>query len=93
MTEVTQQIQHLQKLSCIKLSPEQEKKLGGQLTNIIAFLSSLPDVGEQTQDKPSTDQVSLRTIAGVYQDTSDQKLLANVHHKIINNSIVIKSVL
>lgn len=93
MTSLDQEMQHLQKLSCIALSPEEEKKLGGQLTNIIAFLSSLPDVGEQTQDKPSTDHVSLRTIAGVRQDASDQKLLANVRHKIINNSIVIKSVL
>jgi len=93
--DFTTQIQHLQKLSCISLSPEQEKKLWKQLTDIVGFLGKLPntkikDEGWRIKDDG---KLSLRTIAGVRENTDSKKILQNVKHEIVNNSIVIKSVL
>jgi hypothetical protein len=39
------------------------------------------------------EKLSLRTIAGVKENKNGEKLMKNVKHPIINNSIVIKSVL
>lgn len=38
-------------------------------------------------------KLTLRTIAGVKEDPDGKNILKNVKHEIINNSIVIKSVL
>ena len=93
MNDFAQEIKRLQKLSCIALSPEEEKKLWAQLTDIIAFLGQLPD--SKINDKKVVDDetLTLRTIAGVKESSDSKKILKNVHHPIINNSIVIKSVL
>ncbi|MEI6672105.1 MAG: hypothetical protein WCL02_01795 [bacterium] len=39
------------------------------------------------------DKLTLRTIVGTQEQQDSSKLLKNVHHPIVNNSIVIKSVL
>ena len=38
-------------------------------------------------------KLTLRTIAGVQEDKNGEKLMKNVKHEVVNNSIVIKSVL
>ncbi len=38
------ELKRLQKLSCIALSPEEEKKLSKQLNEIVDFLGQLPEV-------------------------------------------------
>lgn len=38
-------------------------------------------------------KLSLRTIAGVKEDMNGKKIMKNVKHGVVNNSIVIKSVL
>jgi len=88
-------IKRLQKLSCIKLSPEQEKKLWAQLIDIIAFLGQLPETKWTTNNEQLTmkDKLTLRTIAGVKENAESKKILRNVKHEVVNNSIVIKSVL
>ncbi|EKD25492.1 MAG: hypothetical protein ACD_80C00046G0019 [uncultured bacterium (gcode 4)] len=100
MTEFTQEIKRLQKLSCISLSPQEEQKLWAQLTDIIGFLGKLPQTKDISWSKQSKDlsitkmgKLTLRTIKGVRQNTDTKKLLKNVKHEIVNNSIVIKSVL
>ncbi len=93
--DFTTEIQRLQKLSCIALSPEEEKKLWKQLEGIIDFLGKLPD-SKMTNDQwlmTNDGRLTLRTIAGVKENAESKKLLQNVKHPIINNSIVIKSVL
>lgn len=93
MTDFTQEIKRLQKLSCLSLSPEEEKKLWAQLKNIIEFLGKLPQTKEVSWDKKRKDKLTLRTISWITQNADTKKLLNNVHHPIVNNSIVIKSVL
>ncbi|MFA7298745.1 MAG: hypothetical protein WC010_03830 [Candidatus Absconditabacterales bacterium] len=91
MTDFKQEIQRLQKLSCIALSPEQEQKFGKQLNDIIGFLGKLPDIKGQSGSKK--DKLTLRTLEGVKNDVDSKKILKNVKYEIVNNSIVIKSVL
>lgn len=93
MIDFTQEIKRLQKLSCISLSPEEEKKLWAQLTDIIGFLGNLPQNKEQEWGKGSKDSLTLRTITGVHQSPESKNILKNVKHEIVNNSIVIKSAL
>ncbi len=90
MTDFSQELKRLQKLSCISLSPEEEKKFWHQLTDIIGFLGKLP---ETTSSAINEDKLTLRTIAGVRDDTNSKRILENVHHDKVNNAIVIKSVL
>lgn len=90
MTEFIQEIKRLQKLSCISLSPEEEQKLWKQLPDIIGFLNQLPYVESVAKNEG---KLTLRTISGIKEHTDSKKILRNVKHEIINNSIVIKSVL
>jgi len=100
--DFTTEIKRLQKLSCIVLSPEEEQKLWTQLEGIIAFLGQLPD-SKLKIDLSSNEgnwklkiaeaKLTLRTIAGVKENTESEKILKNVKHGVVNNSIVIKSVL
>lgn len=94
MNDFTQDIKRLQKLSCIALSPEEEKKLWSQLTEIIGFLGQLPETkAKNWKLKAESKEMSLRTITWVREETDSKKFLQNVKHPIVNNSIVIKSVL
>ena len=95
MTDFTQEIKHLQKLSCIALSPQQEQKLWAQLSDIIGFLGQLPEtkLTAKNEQLPIKDTLTLRTITGVKESSESKKILKNVKHELVNNSIVIKSVL
>ncbi len=86
-------INHLQKLACVPLSPAQEQKLSKQLPDIIKFLGQLKDIKTSKPSKAAKDKLTLRTIKWIKDPQSASKLLQNVHHDISNNSIVIKSVL
>lgn len=95
MADFTQEIKRLQKLSCISLTPEQEQKIWTQLPDIIGFLGQLPQLDDSNISSKieNTNKLTLRTIAKKQEKQDTSKLLNNVHHPIINNSIVIKSVL
>jgi Asp-tRNA(Asn)/Glu-tRNA(Gln) amidotransferase C subunit len=102
MSDFSQELKYLQNLSCIALSPEEEKKFWSQLKDIIWFLGQLPETEIQTclpvgKDSKlriqNSEKLSLRTIAGVKENIDCKKILNNVKHPIVNNSIVIKSVL
>jgi Asp-tRNA(Asn)/Glu-tRNA(Gln) amidotransferase C subunit len=86
------ELHHLQKLACIRLTADEEKKLWKQLENIIQFLGQLDQIkiGKMADKKW---ELTLRTISGVKKFPHPEKLLKNVKHPIVNNSIVIKSVL
>ena len=86
------ELQRLQKLSCVTLSPEEEETLGAQLENIIQFLGQLQTLPLQEQEMVS-DRVTLRALDEERTNVDTKSLLSNVHHPMINNSIVIKSVL
>jgi Asp-tRNA(Asn)/Glu-tRNA(Gln) amidotransferase C subunit len=93
------ELKRLQKLACIKLSEEEEKKLWSQLQNIVSFLWKLQDITLTSQStRPAKDvavssDISINPIAWVEQYHDVDSLLANVKHQKINKSIVIKSVL
>ena len=94
MTLTTQELERLQKLASIELSPEEQDKLGSQLQSIVSFLDKLQEVKidwviwvDEHIDNP------LRTLEGVVECEDTQALLDNVKHEKINNSVVIKSVL
>ena len=93
MTDFTNEIQRLQKLSCILLSPEEEQKFWAQLTDIIGFLWKIPQTEGKSWTREGKDKLSLRTIKETKENPDTKKILKNVHHPMINNSIVIKSVL
>ncbi len=95
MNDFNSEIKRLQKLSCIALSAEEEQKLWKQLADIIQFLGELPDTKIKDEELRVKDEgkLTLRTIAGVKEDPDGKNILKNVKHEIINNSIVIKSVL
>ena len=88
------ELKRLQKLACISLSEEEEKKLGTQLQDIVVFLWQLNEIKiDKTWSKLMKIENSLRTLKGVNEFKDSKKLLQNVKHEILNNSIVIKSVL
>ncbi len=90
MTDFVQEIKRLQKLSCITLSQGEEEKLWNQLQEIIAFLGQL--LGSNNHHA-TEGKLTLRTIKGTHPNTDTERLLKNVKHPIVNNAIVIKSVL
>ena len=85
------ELKRLQKLANIKLNETEEKKLSTQLEQIIQFLGKLSAISSAPQGKHP--QLTLRTLPGTKAFPDTQKLLQNVEHPLINNSIVIKSVL
>jgi len=89
-----EELEHLQKLACIKLSPDEEKKLWSQLENIIWFLGQLSNIKTgKIVKKWKKIENSLRTIQWNKDFANKVKLMKNVKHEVVNNSIVIKSVL
>lgn len=90
MTLTDQEFARLQKLACIKLSAEEQIKLGKQLQDIVVFLDKLPQV---SGTKNTRHDNVLRTLKWVKTFDDAKALLQNVKHQKINNSIVIKSVL
>ncbi|MEI7562180.1 MAG: hypothetical protein WCJ39_00165 [bacterium] len=82
----------MQKLANIRLNDSEEKKLGAQLENIIQFLGQLNNLPARVHQDIKPEH-TLRTRSGCRQGMDSKKLLANVQHPIINNSIEIKSVL
>ena len=83
----------LQQLANIKLSPEEQAKLGTQLDGIIQFLGELDQIKISSKKKTKQTELTLRTIAWVHEFSDTKKLLDNVKHPLKNNSIVIKSAL
>jgi hypothetical protein len=95
------ELKRLQKLACIKLTKEEEKKLWSQLQNIVSFLWKLQEITLTSQStRPAIEKdivdksdISIQPISGVKKYDDVDWLLANVKHQKINKSIVIKSVL
>lgn len=92
MTE--EELNKLQKLACIRLNDEEKDKLWNQLESIITLLDELGKLDLSGDiDVDENDLNNLRTISGTREREDKDKLLQNVEHKLLNNSVVIKSVL
>lgn len=92
MKDFAKDSKHLQKLSCITLTPAEEEKLNTQLGKIVEMLDKLPMVDEITSWSKQ-EKMTLRTLSGIKDEEDSASLLQNAHHEKINNSLVIKSVL
>jgi aspartyl/glutamyl-tRNA(Asn/Gln) amidotransferase C subunit len=89
-----EELKKLQKLACIKLSEWEKVKFWNQLESIINLLDELGKLdlsGDFELDEKDVN--NLRTITWTEDFGDKNKLLQNVEHKLINNSVVIKSVL
>lgn len=83
-----QWLQHLQRLS--RLYIEDESKFIHTLNSVISYLEG---IGENSFiDKESIPNHQLYTVDTV-TPAGEKKLLQNTNHEILNNSIVIQSVL
>lgn len=89
-----EELNKLQKLACIRLNDEEKDKLWNQLESIIGLLDELGKLDLSGDiDVDENDLNNLRTISGTREREDKDKLLQNVEHKLLNNSVVIKSVL
>ncbi len=95
MAELTkEQLNHLQKLSNINLDESEQESFLQKLDPIIAKLDELAQVDlsdliEESSQKDNT----LRTLDGPLEFPNKKEIMYNVEHEVINNSVVIKSVL
>jgi aspartyl/glutamyl-tRNA(Asn/Gln) amidotransferase C subunit len=88
------ELDHLQKLACIKLNPKEKKKLWEQLINIIDFLDQLNKIKiDQKEINNLKLNNSLRVLSWIKKYDNVGDLLENVNHNKTNKNIVIKSVL
>ena len=88
------ELDHLQKLACIKLNPKEKKKLWEQLINIIDFLDQLNKIKiDQKEINNLKLNNSLRVLSWIKKHDNVGDLLENVNHNKTNKNIVIKSVL
>ena len=89
-----EELNKLQKLACIRLNDEEKEKLWNQLESIIALLDELGKLDLSGDiDIDENDLNNLKTISGTRERENKDKLLQNIEHKLLNNSVVIKSVL
>ncbi len=89
-----QDLDHLKKLSRIQFdSSAKEEQFFGSMKNIVAMLEELQGL-DISVDTSSPFMAKTMHVHQEQQDFGDDKaLLANVEHPIMNNSIVVKSVL
>jgi Asp-tRNA(Asn)/Glu-tRNA(Gln) amidotransferase C subunit len=83
----------LQKLSCIKLTEDEQKKLWDQLINIISFLDQLKELDNNDSLLEDVDYHTLEPLSGTKVYDNIDWLLDNVKHSKVHNAISIKSVL
>lgn len=92
MSHITQEeLEHLAKLSKLKLSDEQKTSLLWDVDNILGMISQLEEVDVsdvETNGFPHTDVVA--TPRKWVVECSDN-FLQNVEHPIVANAIVVKS--
>lgn len=91
MAITKEELQHLQELSHITISPDQEEAFFTKLQNIIQTLDTLQKLDIENNAPHHTRTLTPRPDAKDFPDAA--KLLQNVKHPIENNSIVIKSIL
>lgn len=94
MIHITQeQFEHLQKLSNVKIDSSQQEDFLKKLDSIIAKLDELGKMDLSDFDDNISIKNTLRTLKQTKDFWNKKELIKNSKHEIINNSIVIKSVL
>ena len=87
------ELNHLEELSCLKLKESDQEKFLTQLDSIIDFLGQLQNLDLEDIKLDENVENNLRTHkwTNIFENT--KWIISNVKHEIVNNSIVIKSVL
>lgn len=98
MSHITQeQLDHLQTLSNISLKPSEQTSFLQKLDPIIAKLNELAQINTDQIFHNTSWENTLRDLDWVFDSPKQQQIakdiLKNIDHEVINNSIVIKSVL
>ena len=88
-----QELVHLEKLANINIDVSQEWGFLKKLDSIIDKLDELNKFDTKWELITSDNTNSLRTISDTKSFEDEKKILDNVKHEVINNSIVIKSTL
>lgn len=94
MSFTQQDLNHLKKLARIQFdSASKEEQFLGSMKNIVAMLEELQGL-DTSMDAAAPFMGKVMHLSEEQHDFGDDKaLLANVQHPIMNNSIVVKSVL
>lgn len=92
-----EELKRLEGLCKISLNEQEQDKFLNQIDGIIWFLDQLknldiPDNFEKEEKEESIEN-SLRLVLWAEDCDFKQNLIANVEHEVMNNSVVIKSVL
>lgn len=94
MVELTQgQLNHLQKLSNITLDESEQENFLQKLDPIIAKLDELWQVDTSNLIEDFSQDNTLRILDWPLEFPNKKEIMNNVEHEVVNNSVVIKSVL
>ncbi len=94
MTELSKkQLEHLQKLANINLNQSWQEEFLKKLEPVISKLDELSKVDISDVIEDSQLENTLRVLDWPQDFPNKKELIDNVQHEVINNSIVIKSVL
>lgn len=93
MSVSDEQLDHIAKLSALRLTPEEKKRLGKQVGTIIDFVGKLSEV-DVSDTEPLSHPIEGMTVTlyeehVVYEDPDS--LLSNTKHQLKNHGIVMKS--
>ena len=88
-----QQLEHLQKLSNIHLDQNQQENFLKKLDPIIAKLDELWKLDLSDVVISWNFSNNLRTIVESQDFPNKKEIIKNIDHKVVNNSIVVKSVI
>jgi len=89
-----QEFEKLQNLACISFDSEEKKIFLEKLEGVIEFLWQLKNVSVVSDEvKGTSDNKYLEPKEGVEEYDDPKGLLRNVEHEVMNESVVVKSVL
>lgn len=87
------ELYHLQDLSAINIDKKQEDIFLEKFENVIKYLDLLNEINIEWISNSKKKEKNQIMLDGINDCKDSYKLLSNVNHEIINNCVVIKSVL
>ncbi len=94
MTNLTkEELQHLEKLSNIKINEDYEWIFLQKLDSVVNKLNDLNKVDTSNITNTNSTDNTLRVISWTRDFENKKGIISNAKHDVINNSIVIKSAL
>lgn len=90
-----EELHHLQDLAAVNIESEQEDSFLQKLKSIVIYLDLLNEINtDNVAELDNLWDINNQKMLDSISDCDDsKKLLSNVSHEVINNCIVIKSVL